>query len=44
MNVDDAQIKDICAHLNSTSQKYLGYKTPAEVFRQKVMAERRKAG
>lgn len=43
MNVDDAQIKDICAHLNSTPRKCLGYKTPAEVFQQKVMADKRKA-
>ncbi len=29
------------AHLNSTPRKCLGFKTPAEVFRQKVLAANR---
>lgn len=41
MLLDEAQVNQICAHLNSTPRKCLGYKTPAEVFRQKDMADRR---
>lgn len=34
----------ICAHLNSTPRKCLGFKTPAEVFRQRTMATMKKSG
>jgi IS30 family transposase len=34
-------MKAICDHLNSTPRKCLGWKTPAEVFREKMMEEMR---
>jgi IS30 family transposase len=34
-------LKDICERLNTTPRKCLGYKTPAEVFRQKLLAQMR---
>lgn len=35
---DDHHLKQVCAHLNATPRKCLGFRTPAEVFRRKVMA------
>jgi IS30 family transposase len=37
----DNEIKQICDQLNNTSRKCLGWKTPAEVFREKMMEEMR---
>ena len=39
--IDDHNLHQVCAHLNSTPRKCLGFKTPAEVFRQKVLAANR---
>lgn len=36
--VDHQQLKRVCDQLNSTPRKCLGFKTPAEVFRQRVLA------
>jgi IS30 family transposase len=38
---DDDHLKQVCAHLNSTPRKCLGFRTPAEVFRRKMMAASR---
>lgn len=38
LTLTDRDLVDICAKLNSTPRKCLGFKTPAEVFRQKVIA------
>ena len=35
----DHDIKQICDQLNNTPRKCLGWKTPAEVFREKMMEE-----
>lgn len=35
----DNDIKQICDQLNNTPRKCLGWKTPAEVFREKMMEE-----
>ncbi|MCP5086645.1 MAG: IS30 family transposase [Rhodobacteraceae bacterium] len=35
----DQDMKEICDRLNNTPRKCLGWKTPAEVFREKMMAE-----
>lgn len=37
----DHELKMICARLNHTPRKCLGWKTPAEVFREKVLEETR---
>ena len=37
--VSDHELKMICDRLNATPRKCLGWKTPAEVFRQKMMEE-----
>ena len=37
--VSDHELKMICDRLNNTPRKCLGWKTPAEVFREKMMAE-----
>lgn len=37
--VSDHELKMICDRLNSTPRKCLGWKTPAEVFRQKMIEE-----
>lgn len=37
----DQDMKDICDRLNNTLRKFLGWKTPAEVFREKIMEEMR---
>ncbi|MEK1855105.1 MAG: IS30 family transposase, partial [Phyllobacterium sp.] len=39
--VSDTELRRVCDQLNTTPRKCLGYKTPAEVFRQKVMARTR---
>jgi IS30 family transposase len=36
--VSDSELKDICDRLNATPRKCLGWKTPAEVFREKMLA------
>jgi transposase, IS30 family len=41
LTIGESELRDICHHLNSTPRKCLGFKTPAEVFRQKVMARTR---
>ncbi|MQW86503.1 glyoxalase/bleomycin resistance/extradiol dioxygenase family protein [Sinorhizobium saheli] len=38
------ELKDICDRLNSTPRKCLGYRTPAEVFRKKLLAQMRRVG
>ncbi len=38
------RITEICSRLNATPRKCLGYKTPAEVFRQKLLAQIRRTG
>ncbi len=37
--VTDHELKVICDRLNATPRKCLGWKTPAEVFREKMMEE-----
>ncbi|RZS76807.1 IS30 family transposase [Phyllobacterium myrsinacearum] len=44
LSISDVDLTEICNRLNSTPRKCLGYKTPAEVFRQKLLAQRRRAG
>ncbi len=44
LSITDRDLKDICDRLNATPRKCLGYKTPAEVFRQKLLAQMRRAG
>ena len=39
----DHDIKQICDRLNNTPRKCLGWKTPAEVFREKMMEEMRRS-
>lgn len=36
--VSDLELKDICDRLNATPRKCLGWKTPAEVFRENMLA------
>lgn len=38
LTIENRDLHQVCAHLNSTPRKCLGFKTPAEVFRQKVLA------
>ena len=38
-SMTDHNIKQICDQLNNTPRKCLGWKTPAEVFREKMMEE-----
>lgn len=38
---DDRHLKQAGAHLNATPRKCLGFRTPAEVFRHKLLAARR---
>ena len=40
LSVSDTDLKHICYKLNSTPRKCLGFKTPAESFRQKLLAGR----
>ena len=42
--ISDRDLTDICNHLDATPRKCLGYKTPAEVFRQKLLAQIRRTG
>ena len=44
LSVTDADLIDICNRLNDTPRKCLGYRTPAEVFRKKLLAQMRYAG
>lgn len=44
LSITERDLIEICNRLNSTPRKCLGYKTPAEVFRQKVLAQIRRAG
>ncbi|MFT6024963.1 MAG: IS30 family transposase [Ascidiaceihabitans sp.] len=37
----DQDMKEICDRLNNTPRKCLGWKTPAEVFREKMLEEMR---
>ncbi len=39
LSVEDRHLKDVWAHLNATSRKCLGFKTPAAVFRQKLLGQ-----
>ena len=39
--VSDTELRRLCDHLNATPRKCLGFRTPAEVFRQKLMARKR---
>jgi IS30 family transposase len=41
LSVNDSDLKSICDQLNTTPRKCLGFRTPAEVFRQKLLAARR---
>jgi IS30 family transposase len=38
LSIEHHHLHQLCAHLNSTPRKCLGFKTPAEVFQQKVLA------
>lgn len=40
LSIDDRDLHQVCAHLNSTLRKFLGFRTPAEVLRQKLGAAR----
>ncbi|MFW8642025.1 IS30 family transposase [Rhizobium beringeri] len=42
LSLSDRDLTEICNHLNATPRKCLGYKTPAEVFRQKLLAQIRR--
>lgn len=44
LSITDQELKDICGRLNTTPRKSLCYKTPAEVFRQKRLAQMRAVG
>ena len=44
LSVTDADLIEICNRLNATPRKCLGYRTPAEVFRKKLLAQIRHAG
>lgn len=44
LSITEQELKDICERLNTTPRKCLGDKTPAEVFRQTLLAESRAAG
>ena len=44
LSISDADLIEICNRLNSTPRKCLGYKTPAEVFRKKLLAQIRRTG
>jgi IS30 family transposase len=43
LSITDRDLTEICNRLNSTPRKCLGYKTPAEVFRQKLLAQMRRS-
>ncbi len=40
-SITDQDMKEICDRLNNTPRKCLGWKTPAEVFRERMMEEMR---
>jgi IS30 family transposase len=44
LSISDQDLVEICNKLNATPRKCLGYKTPAEVFRQKLLAQIRRTG
>jgi transposase, IS30 family len=44
LSVSDADLVAICNQLNETPRKCLGYRTPAEVFRKKLLAQLRHSG
>ncbi len=44
LSLSDRDLTEICNHLNATPRKCLSYKTPAEVFRQKLLAQIRRTG
>lgn len=44
LSVSDADLVAICNQLNETPRKCLGYRTPAEVFRKKLLAQLRHTG
>lgn len=44
LSVTDADLIAICNQLNETPRKCLGYRTPAEVFRKKLLAQMRRGG
>ncbi|WP_421578601.1 transposase, partial [Shinella sp. M31] len=44
LSISEQDLKEICDRLNTTPRKYLGYKTPAEVFRQKLLTQVRSGG
>ena len=44
LSVTHADLIEICNQLNATPRKCLGYRTPAEVFRKKLLAQMRHAG
>lgn len=41
LTIADQDLRRVCDHLNATPRKCLGFKTPSEVFRQKLMAASR---
>ncbi len=44
LSVTDEDLIEICNQLNATPRKCLGYRTPAEVLRKKLLAQMRHAG
>jgi len=44
LSVTEADLLAVCNQPNSTPRKCLGYRTPAEVFRKKLLAQMRYAG
>ncbi|MBP2239414.1 hypothetical protein J2Z31_005961 [Sinorhizobium kostiense] len=44
LSISDGELKDICDRLNSAPRKCLGYRTPAEVLRKKLLAQTRHVG
>ncbi|CUX03077.1 hypothetical protein AGR2A_pa80040 [Agrobacterium genomosp. 2 str. CFBP 5494] len=44
LSATDGDLIEICNQLNATPRTCLGYRTPAEVFRKKLLAEMRHAG
>jgi IS30 family transposase len=41
LSIEHQDLHQVCTHLNSTPRKCLGFRTPAEVFRQKLLAANR---
>lgn len=41
LSIEHRDLHQVCAHLNSTPRKCLGFRTPAEVFRQKILSANR---